>query len=184
MKGKGKLIVWAAVLVVLLAGSALALRYWDKVFQLFPPTIDNETEALEKAPDFMAYDLAGNAVALSDMLGKPVVLNLWASWCPPCREEMPAFDKLYAELGAEVQFMMVDMVDGWGETVETGSAYVAEQGFAFPVYFDTDGAAAVAYGVRSIPKTIFIDKDGSIVITVIGMMSEEALRENIEKIAK
>jgi thiol-disulfide isomerase/thioredoxin len=143
------------------------------------PAADGGKEKIA-APDITVVNAAGDGVKLSDMAGKPVVLNFWASWCPPCKSEMPIFDKAYAEYGDEVTFMMVDLVDGARETVETGAAYVAEQGYTFPVYFDTSGAAAAAYGVSALPSTLFIDKDGNIVTGARGAINEDTLRMGID----
>jgi len=138
-------------------------------------------EAREKAPDFAMTDDEGGSVKLSDMAGKPVVLNFWASWCPPCKAEMPDFEKVYKELGGEVHFMMVNLT-GASETKQAAAAFIQGQGFTFPVYYDDSQQGARAYGIRSIPTTVFIDRDGSIAATAQGMMSEAALRERIEGI--
>lgn len=69
-----------------------------------------------KAPDFTVVDAKGDSVNLSDLLGKPIVLNFWASWCPPCKSEMPDFNEVYKEVGEDITFMMVDLVDGQRET--------------------------------------------------------------------
>ncbi|MDR1496156.1 MAG: TlpA family protein disulfide reductase [Clostridiales Family XIII bacterium] len=137
-----------------------------------------------KAPDFTVTDGAGDPVKLSDLAGKPVVLNFWASWCPPCNSEMPEFDEAYAEIGEDVSFMMVDLVDGQRETKETGTQYIEEQGFSFPVYFDTEQEAAYAYGITSIPTTIFIDKEGYVVTSAQGAIDAETLRQGIAAITK
>lgn len=135
-----------------------------------------------KAPDFTVQDSEGNPVKLSDLFGTPIVLNFWASWCGPCKYEMPEFNKVWEELGPDVTFVMVDLVDGQTETIEKGAAYVAEQGFSFPVYFDADQEAAYTYGIRSIPTTLFIDSDGYIVTGMRGMIDEQTLRESIKLI--
>ncbi len=135
-----------------------------------------------KAPDFTMTDADGNTVRLSDLTGKPIVLNFWASWCPPCKREMPEFDKVYGEVKDEVQFVMVDLTDGQRETAEKGAQYVAEQGFSFPVYFDTGQEGAIAYGVMSIPTTLFIDKDGYVVTGAQGAIDEQTLRQGISLI--
>lgn len=132
-----------------------------------------------KAPDFSVLNMDGNTVKLSDFLGKPVVLNFWASWCPPCKGEMPEFNEVYQEVGEEVTFMMVDLVDGQRETKEKGAKYVKDQGYSFPVYFDVDQNAASTYSVMSIPTTIFIDKDGYIVTGAQGAIDADTLRKGI-----
>lgn len=132
-----------------------------------------------KAPDFTVYDKDGKEVRLSSLFGKPIVLNFWASWCPPCKGEMPHFNKVYADVKKDVIFMMVDMVDGQRETADKGKKYVEDQGFTFPVYFDTDQEAATVYGIASIPTTIFIDKDGYIVTGAQGAIDEETLLKGI-----
>ncbi|MCL2512757.1 MAG: TlpA family protein disulfide reductase [Oscillospiraceae bacterium] len=136
----------------------------------------------EKAPDFTVTDADGNSVRLSDMEGYPIVLNFWASWCPPCKLEMPDFEKVYRELGEEVQFMMVNLTDGQRETKGRAEAYISGEGHTFPVFFDTKQEGAPAYGIRSIPTTFFIDRDGYIVTGVQGALEEAALRQGIDMI--
>jgi len=135
------------------------------------------------ATDFTVLDAEGNEVKLSDFFGKPIVLNFWASWCPPCRLEMPEFNMVYEEMGADITFMMIDLVDGQRETMEKGAKYVLDQGFSFPVFYDTKGEAGFAYGISSIPTTIFIDKDGHIITGAQGAIDEETLRRGIDIIS-
>lgn len=143
---------------------------------------DSNMDQKKMAPDFSVVDAQGNTVKLSDLAGKPVVLNFWASWCPPCKSEMPEFEAVYQELGSEVQFMMVDATDGQRETVEIAASYVAAQGYTFPVFFDTQFEASYQYNVQSIPKTYFIDKDGYLVVGAQGAIDEETLRQGIDMI--
>lgn len=142
----------------------------------------NQSEEKIKAPDFTVLDSKGNSVKLSDMLGKPVVVNFWASWCPPCKSEMPEFNEVYQELGEEVAFMMVDLVDGQRETQEKGAQYIQEQDFSFPVYFDMQQEAADAYGITAIPTTLFIDKEGYLVTGVQSAIDAKTLRKGIDLI--
>ena len=205
MSGKGKTILLIIIFALFIAGSILAYNMLSAstptdvhvgTVQKSPdpssapaentqnPAGSAEPEASDKikAPDFTVTDIDGNEIKLSDFEGKPVVLNFWASWCSPCKIEMPEFDLVWQEIGDEVEFMMVDLVDGYQETVQTGSKYITDQGFSFPVYYDTLAEAAYAYGIRAIPTTLFIDKDGYAVSASQGTISEDILRENIDLI--
>lgn len=132
------------------------------------------------APDFTVTDGNGAEVKLSDFLGKPVVVNFWATWCGPCKSELPAFDKAYAEYGDDVAFLMVNLTDGQRETVEGVKAFVEEGGYSFPVYYDTTYSASSAYGVYSIPMTLLIDADGLLVGGQVGAVSESSLMSAVE----
>lgn len=136
------------------------------------------TEDIKKntAPDFTVLDKDGNTVRLSEKFGKPIVINFWATWCPPCKQELPDFDKLCKEYGDRVVFMMVNLTDGYRDTVDGTKRFVSGKGYTFPVYFDTKDNAASAYNVSSIPQTTFIDAKGNIYTTRIGAMNEAILR--------
>jgi thiol-disulfide isomerase/thioredoxin len=135
--------------------------------------------ASSPAPDFSVLNSRGEDVNLSDMRGKPTIVNFWATWCPPCRSEMPHFEEAYRELGGEVNFMMVDLTVG-GETRAGAEEFVKKQGFTFPVYFDTTGEAAGKYGVSAIPTSVFIDADGNIAGKSIGMINKTSLMKGID----
>ena len=134
-------------------------------------------------PDFTVYDRDGNQVKLSDFIGKPIVLNFFASWCGPCKSEMPDFEAKYREIGDGVQFLMINLTDGYYETVKSATDFIDGAGYTFPVFFDTDSSAATAYNVVSIPTTYFIDANGNIVARATGAISAATLAEGIGMIS-
>ena len=149
-------------------------------------TAESETESSSEsesilAPDFTVYDIDGNEVHLSDFIGKPIILNFWASWCGPCKMEMPDFDEAYAELGEEIHFLMVNVTTG-RETLDSASSFIEEQGYSFPVFYDTESDAATTYGAYSLPTTYFIDKDGYAITYALGAINRHTLQRGIDMI--
>ena len=136
----------------------------------------------DPAPDFTVYGKDGKTVKLSDMKGTPVVLNFWASWCPPCKAEMPEFDQIAKEYEGKVAFMMVNLTDGQSETQSSAQAFIDSMGYTFPVYFDLDSDAAYKYGVQSIPTTYFIDAQGNLIAGATGAIDGDTLRRGISMI--
>lgn len=141
-----------------------------------------EDAEIPAAPDFTVVDADGNEVHLSDFLGTPVVLNFWASWCGPCKSEMPDFDDAAARLEGQVQFLLVNMTDGSRETLESAQDYLEETGITAPAYFDTSYSASIAYGVTSLPTTYFIDAQGGAVARAMGAIDVDTLQKGIDMI--
>lgn len=179
------------IIAIVVFAAFLAIVYWgySALSQTFNPQTpaanssdSAQTNELQAAPDFTVFDQAGKPVKLSDFAGKPVVLNFWASWCPPCKSEMPHFNTVYQNQKDEVVFLMVNQTDGQRETKAKGLQYVADQGLDFPIYFDTELEASTAYGVSSIPTTLFINPAGKIVNGYRGAIDEATLLAGIEAI--
>ncbi len=202
MKNK-KLIVIVLAFVLLLGGAAILYRFLagDTGGTLAPPITEsspNTTESPEdsgeapeetqrptiKAPDFTVYDADGNQAKLSDYFGKPIVLNFWASWCSPCKSEMPEFNEVYLERGDEIQFLMVNMTTSQRESFAKAKKYVDDAGYAFPVLYDTESSAYLAYGVYSLPTTYFLNAEGNLVTYAKGAIDKETLLYAISLISE
>ena len=134
---------------------------------------------IPQAPDFAMYDMYGNQLLLSDFVGKPIVLNFWATWCPSCVIEMPYFQQLYEEMGSEVHILKINLLDGQRETRERVDQFIEDNGLSFPIFFDS-GDGAFEYGVSFIPVTFFIDADGYATATSQGAVDEDILRRGLE----
>ena len=130
------------------------------------PRVDYGAKVGEIATDFELATLGGNSVKLSDYRGKVVFLNIWATWCPPCREEMPSMEALYQRLKGRRFEMLAVSIDGKGE--EVVGPFVAKHGLTFPVLLDPDNKTYKLYGLTGIPETFFIDGNGVITFKIVG----------------
>lgn len=115
----------------------------------------------QAAPDFKLQTLDGDEVSLSDLLGEKVILNFWATWCPPCREEMPEMEKFHQEFGEEVHVLAVNTT-GSETKKDAVPEFVREGGYTFPILLDKDLQVTNDYQAISIPTTYFIGTDGVI----------------------
>jgi len=135
-------------------------------------------------PDFETQTLSGETIRLSDLHGKAVILNLWASWCPPCREEMPVLEKIYSEYRQQ-GLVVLGMHMTAQDSREAAADFVAEYGFNFPVPLDPSGDISRLFRVQALPTTYFIGADGIIADIIIGgPVSEAVLRAQAEALLK
>lgn len=133
------------------------------------------------APDFTVLDENGEQIKLSEKLdGKPVIFNIWASWCPPCVAELGYFDEAAKQYEGKINFMMINLTDGEMQTVDGAKAFLKQNGYTFPAYFDTDGEVAGIYLGQYIPMTWFIKADGTLLGYVEGGMEKDHLLYCIE----
>lgn len=207
MKKKWSFLILAAVMIALIGGAVVLYQKYSGELTsgrlMEAEVVENENKEENQteeqtgesakepaenetviAPDFTVYDGDGNEVKLSDFIGKPVVLNFWASWCGPCQMEMPDFEEAYQTYGEEIHFLMINMTDGSRETVDTAKAFIEDSEYSFPVYFDSDMDAAMNYGVSGIPCTFFINAKGYAITYANGAIDNEILNLGIEMITE
>jgi thiol-disulfide isomerase/thioredoxin len=196
MNKKTLLILCVLFAALMLSAGALYNNLADDVqlggLATTPPETEPPTEAATlppettepdySAPDFTMLDKDGNQVKLSDFFGKPIILNFWASWCGPCKSEMPDIQEFYEKYGEKVHFLIVNCTDGSRETLDTAKAFIEDSGYTFPVYFDTTSMGAYTYGASSIPLTFFIDANGDLMAYYMGAMSESILQQGVDLI--
>lgn len=191
-----KNIKWAAAALAFILFIAGAYLLYDKLSSSYDAVKEttnsaggsrqqnekDENSGRPEAPDFTVTDYAGRAVKLSDMRGKPTVINFWASWCHFCKTEMPDFEKIYRQYGDKINFMMINATDGRGETVDTAKSFIESGGYTFPVYFDTAYEAVSVFGVRGFPMTFFIDENGRAVNAISGAANYSRLEKTIKQL--
>jgi cytochrome c biogenesis protein CcmG, thiol:disulfide interchange protein DsbE len=150
-----------------------------------PATAVAETTGLSEAPQvgFLAPDFTltgtnGKQVSLSDYRGQPVVLNFWATWCPPCRAEMPFFQNASVKYNGRAVILGIDQA----ESAATVTTFAAQVGVSYPLLLDLDSAVNLRYNIRALPTTIFIDASGVIREIHVGIISQAVLEDRIERL--
>lgn len=134
-----------------------------------------------KTADFKLKDLNGREFSLSELKGKRVFLNFWATWCPPCRAEMPEIEQLYQETkNSDLVIIAVEI----GGPLDTVKAFISQNKYNFKVLLDSDKSVAEQYGISSIPTSFFIDKDGYIAAKNTGAMDYSQMQEYIKSLDK
>ncbi|HUW42474.1 MAG TPA: TlpA disulfide reductase family protein [Rectinemataceae bacterium] len=134
-----------------------AARLESLGFTVFPKPVP--------VPDFSAESLSGGSVNLSQQKGKIVLLNFWATWCPPCQHEMPAIEALWKKTKtAKFTVMGVSV----GEQPGTVKDFIARKGYTYPIFVDPEGTLGTEFGARSIPTTYVLDKNGQAIAGIIG----------------
>ena len=169
--------------LLLIAGAAWTSLSTDKAGTSTPGNIP-APQAGFSAPDFSLKTPTGESYTLSELRGQAVLVNLWATWCPPCRAEMPTIEAMYQEYKDQGFIVLaVDMTyqDDPFEVVP----FTQEHNLTFPILLEETGDVAAAYQLRSLPSSYFINREGIISEVVIGgPMSEALLRTRIEQILK
>jgi peroxiredoxin len=170
-------------ILLLIAGGAWILLSANPI----SPAGGNNASAPQagfKAPDFTLKTPSGQTYTLSELKGRAILVNLWATWCPPCRAEMQTIEKIYQEYKAQ-GLMVLGVNMTYQDDPFSVVPFMKEFGLTFPVLLDETGDMAHVYQLRSLPSSYFIDRSGVIAKIVIGgPMSEALLRTIIEEILK
>ena len=133
------------------------------------------------APDFTLTDLEGNRVTLSDFRGKVVFINFWATWCPPCRAEMPEIEAVYQEYKSQdVVIIGVDILEDENEVLQ----FVQKGGFNWIFVIDTTGEVTRNYGIVAIPTSFFLDREGVIQSVKVGAMTKREIESHLAEAMK
>lgn len=184
---KTPLIVLAVVVVVVAGGLLIARSPGGRSGAPLSPSApttssgtSGEPQASDKAPDFSLKDYGGKTVGLADFAGKPLIINSWASWCPFCREELPAFVAAQKEFGDKATIIAIDRA----ESIGVAKGYTDRQGTTAGLIFllDPSDSFYQSIGGFSMPETIFVDKNGVVVDHKRGPMDLSEIRERAQKI--
>jgi len=164
----------AFIILTLLIGTAVYQQFF-KAEEIKPASALGE-----KAVDFQLDSMGGNQVRLSDSLGKPVIINFWTTWCPPCKKEMPEIQKFYEDYKVEIDVFAVNITSNEVSKSDV-EKYVTSRNFTFPILYDTEYTFRY-YEVLDMPATFFIDEEGVIVGRHTGELDYEKLVEAKEKL--
>lgn len=130
----------------------------------------------QPAPDFALRSLDGDMVRLSDFRGKVVWINFWATWCRPCKRELPEIQALYDEKGAEG---LVVLEVNWKESAERAGAYWSDNRLSMPLLLDRGGSVYEQYGLQGLPDSFFVDREGNLAALHYGYLTEETMRKRL-----
>ncbi|MBN1371985.1 MAG: redoxin domain-containing protein [Anaerolineaceae bacterium] len=169
---------WASLILLLLSGA------WIAASALPPGTLAaggvSAPRAGLLAPDFELRTLDGSSLRLSDLRGQPVIVNVWTSWCPPCKREMPAFQRVYQEYESHgLVILAVDAIQQ--DSLDDVRLFVSNNALTFPILLDERSEVLSTYQISAFPSTFFVDQEGVIRKVVIGAVSEPLLRSQVEE---
>ncbi|MDK2586111.1 cytochrome c biogenesis protein/redoxin [Romboutsia sedimentorum] len=182
-------------IILIVSGVVMFINSFEGTLNYFESSTKNKVENNQslneaqdnekiKALDFVLYDQYGKEHKLSDYKGKTIFLNFWATWCPPCREEMPYIEELYSEYNKNNDDVIILGLasPNLGNEVSQSNIekFLKDENYTFPVMFDEDGSLTYKYGINSFPSTFIIDKEGYIKQYVPGAMDKETMKQIIE----
>ena len=181
------ILVLIVAILVLIGGFSLFLWIRDETGEEAQEnTIEEEPEPTPNpyplATDFLFTDRSGNEYRLSDFYGKPIVINFFATWCGPCMNEMPGINELSLQYQDQVNFLIINLTSSESISPEEVFTFLSNNGYSFPLYFDTLDQGTTAYNIDAIPLSVFISEDGHVVGTNVGSLEKDQMQELIEKL--
>jgi thiol-disulfide isomerase/thioredoxin len=162
--------IFGGLLILVAAVIFLVGKPSEATNRLYPPKIG------QAMPDLALKDLSGGTVRLSDFAGRPVLINAWATWCPPCRAEMPLLNDYYLK-HRENGFVILAV--NAGENQSLVDQFISQAGFNFPVLLDPDSASLSRLGVFSFPTSILVGRDGIVKKIHVGIITPETMQNEI-----
>lgn len=181
MKDNIKVMIYFGIFIVLMV---FAYIWYNKLVEkenISKEDIVEKNEEKIKLQKFELYLENGDTISSDEFIGKPLVINVWTSWCGYCDVEMPYFNELYLKEKDNVTFIMINAT-GDRDTKENAKKYIQESGYSFDIYYDYKLEAITALGIYSYPTTIFVDKNGYIDSTNVGLITKEILQDKINKL--
>lgn len=146
-----------------------------------PPALPQEGPLRgQEMPDITLVDREGDPVSLRDNDGKPAIINVWASWCPPCKDEMPHLQKAFEKHGDQVQFHMVNLTNR--DSLDKMDAFLQEEAFTFPILLDEEGVTEKELQILGIPNTFFLDDQGKIIHHIAGYMDQKTVQRIMDEL--
>ena len=198
---KNNVLLWALLLVVIIGGGFFLSQKLDSEKNEIDlnaenenadsnTSTDNNLESIQNyievdktlLPEFKLKDENDNEVSINDFYGKFVVLNFWASWCPPCKAEMPDLQKLHNEFEEKDDYVLlsVNLTDGQRETKAKADKFISDNNYDFNLLYDYDGIAFNLFNVQSVPSTFFIDEKGYAKGLIIGLTTQDDIKTVLE----
>jgi cytochrome c biogenesis protein CcmG, thiol:disulfide interchange protein DsbE len=180
-KRKRRIVIFCVVSLLNVGLLALILT------QLLTPATHSVSDPLvgHTAPNFslvmLHSDSGKNVLSLSNFKGKPIVLNFWASWCQPCKEELPLLENAWKQMQAQKKDIVFLGID-FQESSSDAMSFLQQHGITYLAGLDTDGSIAYKYGVTSLPQTIFIDRDGTVTSREPRELTDQELSRNLQSI--
>ena len=174
LRSRFEWIIWILVATVL--GGAWIFVSKEEVQESSTLSLTEAPIVGHLAPDFTLETAVGESVTLSDYRGQPIVLNFWASWCGPCRVEMPFFEHAQRKYNGQAVVIGVNQ----GESGDIVQDFGVRQNISYPLLVDNDNTVNLNYNVNSLPTTIFIDPDGVVQEVVVGIVNQAVLEDRIE----